>query len=165
MASLDAVTKIAARDETARAALVLVLGVAVDDRDRSVAAAARQAILRLLDAELDVGSDATSAAHEVAFQAWWMSDAGRNHVANGLERYADVPDRFPEDILLVYLDQPSMLVGREAYRALGRVKASPGSSRAAWLASRPRFTNEAWVREAWEATRSALRDWSRGRPR
>ena len=164
-AVVDALAAIATRDASVRPPLLIVLGAATEDPDAGVAAAARQAILRLSETRLDVKSDAASAAHEVAFKAWWRGDTGQDLIATGLERYGDVPDRFPEDILLAYLDHPSILVGRAAYKALGRVQAPPGSTRANWLAARPRFADDAWTQGSWDTTRSTLRSWTRGRPR
>ena len=163
-AAVDTLARIAARDPTAASALSVVLGLVVDDRDVGVSAAAREAILRIHDERLHVPADAPARAHAAAFRAWWQGDVGTDRLATGLGRVPTLPDKFPEDVLLAYLDHDAMLVGRAAYEALSRVEAPPGSTRATWLAARPRFADEAWKQESWEDVRNALRSWSRRRP-
>lgn len=181
LAGLDAVMRMSDQGAAARAGAILILGLFLDDADRSVAAAARLGLLSLGDGRLRVDENASDAAHRKAFRDWWRGPQGEDLQIQSLRRYVELKDPYVEDVLAPYARSDSFFVRRAAHEAFGAVQAllatpegrrwyqgKRGSGFAAferWMASLPTAPDGRLTRANAAAIEPQIVKWLEARPR
>lgn len=181
VAASDALVALAETSDAARGAAILVLGLYARVDDAALAGAARAAVRDLAKATLPepAGDDETS--RRDAFDAWWHGPVAGEIKIHALHGFADVRDRFPEDILLRYLGDADAFVADAAWSrtaaiakglldqdAALRRDGKPGilaPARRAWLERLPPFVEDGLRGPQAAALRARLAAWGAEQPR
>jgi len=162
-AAVDALVDLSVTEDVAVGAVILVLGLYADDRDRAVAVAARAAVADMAKAELPEPKASTEPARQEAFLTWWRGDVASDAKIRALAGYAHVQDIYPEDVLMPYLKDPDVFVADAAWREMsGIAKQLIAKDAAVRAAARPEQRQQVGVltpqRRAWFQRLPAHRD-------
>ncbi len=185
-AAVDALLALTEVDDAAPGAVILVLGLYADNRDRALAVAARRAVGDLAVAELPEPTTDTEAARQEAFLAWWRGPVAVEAKIQALAGYAHLRDHYPEDVLIPYVKDRDAFVADAAWRQMagiakqlvaeddakraapdvpGRKKVLLDPARRTWFERTPVYAEGALRGPDAPSVRARLDGWVAGKPR